>query len=123
MHTSSRKTARRFPAVRLTRCQEAGALVSPSAWSGSQAQAAADDLLHDLGGAAEDGLDPAVGPGPAHGVLAHVAVAAVQLDAAVGDPVAQLGVPPLDHGRLFAGEPAGAVLGDGAVGELARDRS
>jgi len=27
-------------------------------------------------------------------------VSAVQLDAAVGDPVAQLGVPPLDHGRL-----------------------
>ena len=46
----------------------------------------------------------------------------MQLDAAVGDPVAQLGVPPLDHGGLVVGQPAGAVLGDSAVGELARDR-
>src|SRR5207247_7453277 len=87
-----------------------------------QTEAAADDFFHDLGGAAEDGLHAAVGPGPAHGVLAHVAVAAVQLDAPVGDPVAQLGVPPLDHGGLVVAQPPGAVLGDGAVGELARHR-
>src|SRR6185312_346363 len=43
-----------------------------------EAEAAADDLFHDLGGAAEYRLHAAVGPGPACGVLAHVAVAAVQ---------------------------------------------
>jgi hypothetical protein len=32
-----------------------------------QAQAASDDPLHDLGGAAEDGLDTAKGPGVANG--------------------------------------------------------
>ena len=67
-----------------------------------QAEAAADDLLHDLGSAAEDGLNPTVGPGPLQSVLAHVAAAAVQLDAAVGDSVAQLGVPPLDHADIVA---------------------
>jgi len=64
----------------------------------------------------------AVGPGTAHRVLAHVAVAAVQLDAAVGNAVAQFGVPILDDGGLPGGQPANAVLGDSAVGELPRDR-
>src|SRR5215469_13569086 len=89
---------------------------------GSDAETAADDLLHDLGGAAEDGLRPAVGVGPGHRVLPHVAVAAVQLDAPVDDPVAQLGVPPLEHGGFLGAQPAGVVLGDAAVGERAGHR-
>src|SRR5216683_6962048 len=54
-------------------------------------------------------------------VLVHVAVAAVQLDAAIEDAVAQLGVPPLDHGCLLGGELALVVLHDGAVGECPGD--
>src|SRR5271163_1636501 len=87
-----------------------------------QAEAAGDDFFLDLGGAAEDRLDAAVGPEAADPVLAHVTVAAVQLHAPVGDAVAQLGVPPFDHRRLFGAQPVGAVLGNGAVGELARHR-
>jgi hypothetical protein len=62
-----------------------------------QAEAAGDDFFLDLGVAAEDGLVAAIGPGAGYWVFAHVAVAAVELDAAVGDSVAELGVPPLDH--------------------------
>jgi hypothetical protein len=40
-----------------------------------------DDGLHDLRGAAVDPGDAGVGPGPADGVLGHVAVAAEQLEA------------------------------------------
>src|ERR1051326_4191515 len=80
-----------------------------------EAEAAGDDFFLDLGGAAEDGLDAAVGPGAADRVLAHVAVAAVQLHAAVGDAVTQFGVPPLDHGRLVGAQAVRAVLGEGAV--------
>jgi hypothetical protein len=45
---------------------------------------------------------------PVHCMLAHLAVAAVHLDEAVGGPAAKLGVPPLDHGGLLFGEPTGA---------------
>ena len=57
----------------------------------------------DFRGAAEDGLDAAVRPGAAYRVFAHVTVAAVELEAAVGDAVAQFGVPPLDHGGFLGG--------------------
>src|SRR6516165_294407 len=49
----------------------------------SQPEAPADDLLHDLGGTAEDRLPPAVGERPGHGKLTNVAVPAVQLHAPV----------------------------------------
>src|SRR3954454_17430957 len=54
-----------------------------SVWS--EAERATDDLLHDLGRAAVDGLDPGVDEGPGNRVLEHVAVAAVQLQAPVDD--------------------------------------
>jgi hypothetical protein len=38
-----------------------------------------DDLFHDLGGAAVDGLHPGVDEGAGHRILRHVAVSAVQL--------------------------------------------
>ncbi len=53
----------------------------------------------------------------ATGYSAHVAVAAVKLHAAVHDPVAQLGVPPLDHGRVSVGQLAVGVLEHRPVGE------
>src|SRR2546422_11420976 len=43
----------------------------------SAEQGTADDLFHDLGRPAVDGLDAAVGEGPGDGVLGHVAVAAL----------------------------------------------
>jgi uncharacterized membrane protein len=66
-------------------------LVEP--WSGLQAEAAADDFLLDLGGAAEDGLDTAIGPGVADQVLAAVAVLSVRLHAPVGNAATQFGRP------------------------------
>ena len=87
---------------------------------GSHPKAAADDLLHDLGRPAEDGLDPAVGERPGHAELTHVPVAAVQLQAAVDHAVAQLGVPPLDHGGFLVGEPPADVLHHRPVGERPR---
>src|SRR4051794_16069360 len=50
-----------------------------------QLQEPADDLLHDLVGAAVDLLDPRVGVHPRDRVLLHVAVAAEELEALVGD--------------------------------------
>src|SRR4051812_4408732 len=79
---------------------------------GSEAERPADDLLHDLGRAAVDGLDAGVQEGPRDGVLEHVAVAAVQLQAAVDDLLLQLGGPPLGHGGVLGGEPPGVVLQD-----------
>ena len=57
----------------------------------SQAERAADDLLHDLVRAAVDAGDARVGEGARDRVLEHVAVAAVQLHAAVDDAALQLG--------------------------------
>src|SRR6185312_17214990 len=56
-----------------------------------QAEAAADDLLHALVGAAVDRLHPAVVPRLGHRVFGHVAVTAVQLQARVRDLVLQVG--------------------------------
>src|ERR1035441_9658888 len=69
----------------------------------SEAQAAAHDLLHDLGRAAVEPLHPGVSPEPGDLVLVDVAVAAVQLQAAVHDFPLQFGGPPLGPGRLFRG--------------------
>ena len=46
---------------------------------------AAEDLLHDLVGAAADRAEAGVADGALDPVLAHVAVAAVDLQALVGD--------------------------------------
>ena len=58
-----------------------------------------DDLLHDLVRAAVDARHARVGVGARDRVLEHVAVAAVQLQAAVDDAALQLGAPPLRHRR------------------------
>src|SRR5687768_11352869 len=78
----------------------------------SDAERAADDLLHDLGRPAVDGLHAAVEEGLRDRVLEHVAVAAVQLEAPVDDALLQLRRPPLGHGGVLDGEPAGVVLED-----------
>src|ERR1035441_6852799 len=62
----------------------------------------AHDLLHDLGRAAVEPLHPGVSPEPGDLVLVDVAVAAVQLQAAVHDFPLQFGGPPLGPGRLHA---------------------
>src|SRR5438552_14737127 len=72
---------RQFMRDAVTPASPAGAGPGGAARAGLHAEAAADDLLHDLGRAAEDGLCPPVGVGPGHRVLPHVAVAAVELDA------------------------------------------
>src|SRR5690606_14640969 len=56
-------------------------------WRRSPQQLPPDDLLHDLVGAAEDRLHPRVEVGLRDRVLEHVAVAAVQLHAAVHHPL------------------------------------
>src|SRR5262245_12888974 len=53
------------------------------------------DRLHDLRGAAVDRGDPRVGVGAGDGVLAHVAVAAEELQTPVHDALLQLRAPPL----------------------------
>src|SRR5688500_15793744 len=79
---------------------------------GSEAERATDDLLHDLGRPAVDGLHAAVEEGLRDRVLEHVAVAAVQLQAPVDDALLQLGGPPLGHGGVLDGEPPRVVLED-----------
>src|SRR4051812_31988279 len=77
------------------------ALISPwygrtSGWRrGSEAERAAHDLLHDLGGPAVDPLDAGVAPHAGDLVFLHVAVAAVQLQAQVDHLELQLGRPVL----------------------------
>src|SRR5271165_2504384 len=70
----------------------------------SDTQAAADDLLHDLGRPAVDRLHPRVEERPRYAVFAHVAVAAVQLQAAVDQPHLRLGRVPLGHRGLLGVE-------------------
>src|SRR6478609_5594983 len=82
-----------------------------------EAQGAADDLLLDLRRTAVDRLDPAVHEGLRDRVLEHVAVAAVQLDAAVDDLGLELGGPPLRHRRERGVDLAGVQLGHAVVDE------
>src|SRR5690349_24026318 len=60
----------------------------------SDAQLLRDDRLHDLGRAAVDALNTRVDERPRHRVLTHIAVAAVQLQTAVGHAHLQFGGPP-----------------------------
>ena len=57
----------------------------------------------------------------ATGYSRHVAVAAVQLQAAVGDPLLQLGGPPLGHRGVHGVQFAVGVVGDAAVEERPGD--
>src|SRR5512141_864775 len=60
-----------------------GALVA--GFRRSAGDGAADDVAHDFVGAAEDGQQPGGEEGLRHGVFQDVPVAAVQLEASVGD--------------------------------------
>src|SRR5712691_5330206 len=68
-----------------------------------------DDLFHHLGRARGDGPEPHVAEEALHGKLAHVAVATVELDRLVGDPVGHLGAEELGHGDLGDAVPPGIV--------------
>ena len=70
----------------------------------SDAQASADDFLHNLGGTAVDGLHTRVEIRARNRVFAHVAVAAVQLEATVDEVDLLLSGVPLGHRGLFDGE-------------------
>ena len=86
-----------------------------------QPHRAADDLLHDLVGAAVDARHARVGVRARDRVLEHVAVAAVQLQAAVDDAALQLGAPPLRDRGVLGRELAGVERLRAAVDEDARD--
>src|SRR5689334_4698074 len=81
----------------------------------SDAQVLGDDRLHDLVGAAVDGLDAGVDEGARHAVFAHVAVPAVQLQAAVGGAHLQVGGPPLQPGGARGGQLTRQVFGQAVV--------
>src|SRR3984893_5174095 len=68
-----------------------------------------DDLFHDLGRPRGDGPEPYVAEEALHGKLPHVAVAAVELDGLVRDPVGHLGAEELGHGDLGDAVPPGIV--------------
>ena len=69
-----------------------------------QAHGLGDDRLHDLAGAAVDAVDPVVGVQAGDRVLVHVAVAAVQLQAAVDDAAGDLGAEQLGRGGVGGGQ-------------------
>jgi cytochrome P450 family 144 len=75
----------------------------------------ADDLLHDLGRAAVDGLHAGVQERPRDRVLQHVAVSAVQLQAAVDDAFLQLGGPPFRFRGIGGAEHARVQREHGSV--------
>src|SRR5512139_3320596 len=83
---------------------------------GLQAHVLRDDRLHDLAGAAVDAVDAVVRVQAGDRVLVHVAVAAVQLEAAVDDAVGDLGAEQLGTGGLGGGELTGVQGLRGAVG-------
>ena len=67
-------------------------------------QRAGDDLFHDLVAATVDAADAGIGPGAAHLVFGHVAVAAVQLQELVEQAVLQRRGIELDHGGTLGGQ-------------------
>src|SRR4051794_5073361 len=81
----------------------------------------ADELFHDLVRPGVDAADARVDPRLADRVLRRVAVAAVELDAGVGDLAQQVGRPPLRHRRLLDRAGPGDVALDAAVDEAAGD--
>ncbi|MCO5556213.1 hypothetical protein L7F22_009759 [Adiantum nelumboides] len=86
-----------------------------------ESQTPADHLLHDLGGAAVDPGDARVGVGLRDRVLVHVAVPAVQLQAAVDDPALQLGAPVLRLRRVDRRQLAGVERAHAVVDVVLRD--
>src|SRR5262245_4138152 len=62
---------------------------------------AADQILHDLVGAAIDRVDPYIQVEPGDRIFEHIAVAAMELDALVDHPAGQIGAPPLGHGGFL----------------------
>src|ERR1700730_4606738 len=68
-----------------------------------------NDLFHHLGGARGDRPEPHVAEEALHGEFPHVAVAAVELDGLVRDPVGHLGAEELGHGDLGDAVPPGIV--------------
>src|SRR5438445_9233988 len=72
--------------------------------SSARGDFAADDLLHDLGRATVDRLYASVDECAGDRILGHVAVAAVQLQAAVDDALLQLADEPLALGGVDIGE-------------------
>src|SRR6266700_3860314 len=79
-----------------------------------------DDLFHHLGGARGNGPEPHVAEEALHGELPHVAVAAVELDRLVRDPVGHLGAEELGHGDLGDAVPPGIVEPRRVVHHMAR---
>src|SRR5438128_4323246 len=79
-----------------------------------------DDLFHHLGGARGDGPEPHVAEEALHGKLPHVAVAAVELDRLVRDPVGHLGAEELGHGDLGDAVPPGIVEPRRVVHQMSR---
>src|ERR1700742_3264950 len=76
----------------------------PFTTAGSQAEIASDDVLHDLGGATEDRHDAVVHIVARNPVFGHIAIAAVQLDAAIDHLLGGLGAPPLGFRRFDRGK-------------------
>src|SRR3712207_2619839 len=96
-------------------CRWVYARVRPGSSPGSEAEVAADELLHDLVGAGPDLRDPGVLPGAGDAVLVHEPVAAVDLDAVVEDLVLDLRGPPLGLGGVGRGEVLLGVRNDALV--------
>src|SRR5216683_6521513 len=61
----------------------------------------ADDFFHDLVGAAINPLRPGIDESPADRIVAHVAIAAMELQAFVDDLALQIGGPVFGHRRGF----------------------
>src|ERR1044071_2730035 len=90
-------------------------------FSFNSSERAADQLFHDLVGAAVNLLDAAVGIEPRDRVFPHVAVAAVELQALVDALALQVGGPVLGHGGGGDVELALEMPGDAVVDEDAGD--
>src|SRR5580698_5472817 len=95
-------------------CQSGGPVYTATR---SQSHVLGDNRLHDLGGAAVDPVDPVVGVQPGDRVLVDVAVAAVQLQAAVDDPAGDLGAEQLGRRGLGGGQLTQVVRLERTVGD------
>src|SRR5271165_131512 len=82
---------------------------------GSVPERAADKVAHDLAGPSVEALNARVTPEPGDLVLVHVAVTAMDLQAAVDDLPLRLGRPQLGARRLLRGQLAGVDRLDAPV--------
>ena len=76
-----------------------------------------DEFFHNFVGAAVDFLNPGVGIEFADEVFAHVAIAAMELEAFVHDVALGLAAPPFDHGCFLGSEGAGLEFGEALIEE------